>query len=247
MGARKNKRLPYKYKGSHSVVRDFHEFSGIPIDIIELNIQNHRALIRDEWNNTESNFKERDFYAKSRYYVYDLLSANHNWMIYIKKLHSTFPSMFPILYNHPGKKFLEFGGGLGLFCEMMCYKGKDVTYLDIPGQIYNFAAWRFKKYNLPIKTICADPAGFKLDDQYDIIYSDAVLEHVKDPAAAVENLCLHTAKDGVIIHHIDLHGNTPDMPMHKDINVKQLHAIIEKLGFANMTGKNKSFSIWRKK
>ena len=87
---------------------------------------------------------------------------------------------------------MGFGGGLGLFCEIVRELGKEITYVDIPGKVSDFARWRFYKNNIPVNFIIVNPKDrLKLSDEYDIIFSDAVIEHLTDPEQVVEELSLH--------------------------------------------------------
>jgi len=238
-----------RYLKHATVIQDFAEFSGLSIPEIERRIFVHHTLAGEEWHNVvgqEFNQKSQEFYKNSSYYIYDLLSVNYNKTALISKLNSICPGMLNLIRQHPGKDFLEFGGGTGLFCEQVFNLGKNVTYLDIPGQVLNFAKWRFAKYQLPIDLICSQPDCLKLDRSFDIIFSDAVFEHLIDPEQVLSELCDHTKPDGLIILLIDLSGHTEEFPMHREIDIIALHQLIRAKGFVNLVGENSFCSIWQK-
>lgn len=239
----------YYFQSSHSVVKDFSEFSCLTMDEIEHNINNFLQLTKTEWNYiTSDKFSEKacEFYNNSKYYIYDLLSANYNMEVIINKLNSFNPLIFDSIKNHHGKAFLEFGGGLGVFCEIVARLGKEVTYLDIPGQAFDFAIWRFKKYNIPIDVICSDPCNLKLEKSFDIIFSDGVLEHVINPEEVTYKLSTCLNKDGLLILLVDLFAHPEEIPMHRDINICSIHDIIKNNGLENISGKDTFCSVWRK-
>ncbi len=240
----------YVYRVDGQIIRDYSEFSGVAVKEIRGNIANFHSLANKEWDSIpESSYKNKAdiFYELSNSYIYDLLSVNYKKDNVVKKINKFNPLIMKHIKSHPGKKFLEFGGGLGIFCEIVTKMTKEVTYLDIPGLVSDFAIWRFKKYNLPIKIIINDPhAQVKLSDSYDIIFSDAVLEHVDDPEDKVDILCKHLSENGLLILLVHL-DNSGDFYMHNNINIYNVHMAIKKNGLFNICGENTFCSIWKKR
>ncbi len=76
-------------------------------------------------------------------------------------------------------------------CPLAHEWGKEVTYVDLPGLVADFAVWRFKRHGWPIRMLLSDPKGLRLEDQYDVVFSDAVLEHVVDSDQVISELCRH--------------------------------------------------------
>lgn len=239
----------FNYLSHATIIHDFAEFSGKPVIEIEHNMNHHNQLVNQEWENIEEKSyadKALKFYEKSKYYIYDLLSFNYNHLSVINKLNCFNPLIFELMKKHSGKDFLEFGGGIGVVCEIAYKLGKNVTYLDIPGQVFDFATWRFKKYNLPINIICSHPNHLSLNQKYDLIFSDAVIEHVINPQATINTLCQYVKNNGLLILLLDLSGHNEEYPMHQDIDIVPIHQIIENNCFVNISGKNSFCSIWRK-
>lgn len=234
----------------YDVIKDFSEFSHLSFQTIEKRINGFEVFTSKEWNDIpHPSYEEKvnHFYKTSQYYIYDLLSANYSKKAVIDKLNNFSPQILQMIDDHPGKRIMEYGGGLGVFCEIVADMGKEVTYLDIPGLIFDFATWRFKKYHIPIsRTMCSDPNQMKLDMNYDIIFSDAVLEHVLNPEKTIQYLCTHIATNGLFILLVDLSGPTKNYPMHQHINIDNLHKIIRENHFQNIIGDNKFCSIWQK-
>lgn len=231
------------------VLNDFSEFSGLPPATIAKRIQEATVRCGQEWNALAVDTfdaKAGIFYGQSKNYIYDLLSANHSKKGVIRKMDYFNPLILYLLKTHAGKKFLDFGGGTGVMCEIAHGVGKSASYLDIPGYVSDFAQWRFKRHNLPIRTIIASVENFALPEDFDIIFSDAVFEHLVSPEKTANELCQHIKRGGLFILLIDLSGHTAEMPMHRDVDIKGIHSIIAGNGFVNILGENTFCSVWQK-
>lgn len=231
------------------VIADFAEFSGLPVYEIFYNISNFQELAKKEWNAipaADFGEKAERFYKTSGNYIYDLLSVGYSQRAVIDKLNAFNPRILESIKKHSGKKFLDFGGGLGNVCIIASRIGKEVFYLDIPGKIFDFAVWKFKKYKFPISAIKSDPVKLALSQNFDIIFSDAVLEHVIHPEETIDHLCGKINSGGLFILLVDLSGHTEGTPMHRDINIRGIHDIFRKNKFVNEYGENGFCSAWRK-
>ena len=239
----------YCYHFLDTVVNDFSAFSGLPTTEIEARINHFSELTSQEWKSLPGGDyaeKAARFYGQTQSYIYDLLAVNYRKEAAIAKLNATSPQVLAALQAHPGRKFLEFGGGVGLVCEIAAGLGKEVTYLDLPGLVSDFAAWRFKRCGLPIRVALSDPRALRLNETYDIVFSDAVLEHVADPEQAITELCTHVNPGGLFILLVDLHGPTETFPMHRTIDIVRIHELIERWAFRNLLGRGSFCSIWAK-
>lgn len=239
----------YYFHDTDTVISDFAEFSNEDIRSIESRMNDFHELAGNEWDELpqpDYAGKASRFYSSSKFYIYDLLTANFGHQIVLDKLNHYNPQMLKMIASHPGKKFLEFGGGLGVVCEIVQGLGKDVTYLDIPGLVSEFAAWRFKKYDLPVRMIMSNPEKLELQDAYDIIYSDGVLEHVVHPEQIVQTLCEHLNPGGIFVLIVDLAGPSEKFPMHRHVDIKSLHSIMRENGLTSIQGEGAFCSIWKK-
>jgi 2-polyprenyl-3-methyl-5-hydroxy-6-metoxy-1,4-benzoquinol methylase len=239
----------YVFQPAHTVISDYSEFSGLPIAEIEKRINSYKKLTSKEWKNVPGEdfaAKAETFYSASEYYICDILTANLSKQTVIDSKNSFSPKILESIRNHPGKKFLEFGGGTGVFCEIVHGFGKDVTYLDLPTRQFEFAEWRYKKYGLPIRMLQTVPNRLELDGKYDIIYTDAVMEHLVDPHTPAKEMADHLAPRGILVMLVDLTGEEPDMPMHKDVDIVALHDVLAKAGLRNIHGLHTFCSIWEK-
>jgi len=165
----------------------------------------------------------------------------------IDKINKFLPGLLDYIKEHPGKKFLEFGGGIGDVCQYLAEWGqKDVTYMDIQSHITDFAMWRFKKYNVNLKTEIIPQEDFVLTDTYDFVYQDAVLEHLspEKQISYTDKLARAVNRDGLFIMIVDLCGETDDMPMHFNVDINAVHNAIENVGLICHFGRNEFASVW---
>ncbi len=246
---RRGHEAPYTWDPSHDVITDYAEFEGIDVKEVERRIRDYKTLTRAEWlalPGRDFGDKARDFYGTSAYYICDILAANVSKNTLREKLDGYSPLFLNSIRNHPGKRFLEFGGGTGVFCELVADMGKDVTYLDIPGRQFEFAKWRFEKHGIPVKMQQTVPGELRLEGTFDILFTDAVMEHLDDPCTPTRDLCGHLAPGGIFIMLVDLSGEEEDMPMHKDVDIKALHATLSDAGLVCVHGHHQFASIWSK-
>jgi len=119
------------------------------------------------------------FYEKTDHYLYELLywESCKSKFVEFKKL-----GLF--IKKHKIKKILDYGGGIGSLCIYMHNKGMRCDYLDVPGRTSDFASWRFKKRGMESKVLFADKSlPFQ---EYDLVTSYDVLEHIYNPEDSVE-------------------------------------------------------------
>ena len=241
----------YEYDPEDTVIADFAEFASQPIPEIVAGIRQFRRLVQRDWRELGTlSFEEasKKFYSQSQAYVFDLLSGNPNRRVVLEKLDRFSPAIVSGIRQHTGRRFLEFGGGLGLFCEIVAGFGKEVTYLDIPGRVSEFAAWRFQKYGLPVRTIIKEAGCLDGLENYDIIYTDAVLEHMPywEQQRVVKALGDHVSAGGILVLLVDLSGPTAENPTHEVVDIDLLHSTLEGTGLRCQEGRGKFWSLWQR-
>lgn len=229
------------------IIKDYAEFSGESLEELSNKLINHKTINRDEFNQSKDSF---DFYETSSSYVYDLLYHNLNTQDVYSKIDIFSPHFFTFLKQKNWNSFAEFGGGLGTVCELVKSIRPDIkiTYIDIKSKISDFTLWRWNKNNIDINTIIIPQTDFTLPDTYDIIFTDAVIEHLESNQQSryIKKLIDYVNKDGLFIPLIDLEGNTAEMPMHFNVDIKKLHEIIELNGGYCLSGRNEFSSVWKK-
>jgi SAM-dependent methyltransferase len=241
----------YEYHPDDTVVADFAEFASQPTSDIVAGIRKYRQLVQGEWKMLGASIFEeasRKFYAQSQTFAFDLLAGNYNRRVVLEKLEGFSPAIMSSIKQHPGLRFLEFGGGLGVFCEVVSELGKSVTYLDIPGRISEFATWRFQKRGIPVRTVIVEPGHLDGLEDYDIVFTDAVLEHLPpdEQRRVVRLLGSHVTAGGLLVLLVDMSGPTRANPTHEVVHIDVLHSILDECGLRCQDGRGKFWSIWRR-
>jgi len=230
---------------------DFSEFSGEPLDTVVEKVLAHHVLTNEDFHSIFAEVKDkksatRKFYTDSKNYVYDILGATNSFEGTSNK-NNQFLSGVMQRMKDAGPKFLEFGGGTGIMCEMMATWGqKAVTYTDVIGSyVSEFAQWRFKKYNLDIEVKLLDQEDFELDDTYDVIFTDAVWEHLMhhQQLTYAAKLAKALNKDGLLVLIADLSGECEAYPMHFDININETNQVLINEGLTSIQG-NGFATVW---
>ena len=238
---------PYVFEPEHEVVRDFAEFSGLSIEELSRLIDDFRRLSAEEWRAHPGagwGEKAATFYGASETYVYDLLRANPSRSFVLEKLGRFEPRLVEALREHPGRRLLEFGGGTGVFCQIAVEMGKSVTYLDLPGRASEFAAWRFRKLCLDVDVVLVRPGDLELHGEWDVIFSDAVFEHLVDPVGTARTLARHLAPGGFLGLLIDLEGDNPELPMHRPVDLAAVQGALAAEGLSPRFGLGSFVSGW---
>jgi 2-polyprenyl-3-methyl-5-hydroxy-6-metoxy-1,4-benzoquinol methylase len=242
---------PYRYRPGDTVVEDFAEYAGLPVSEVERAVADYHRLNAEEWNGLQVSTpadRARDFYSGSKNYAFDLLHANPRPEAVIAKLDAIDPRIFPAVADHPGRTFLEFGGGLGVFCELMARRGKVAHDLDIDGPVSTFARWRFARHGLEVAYLRAETDRVHVPGRYDAVFTDAVLEHLPPPLQeeAASALGRAVAPGGVLAFLVDTSGPSEKYPMHHHVDLRALHRRLAESGLRCQAGRGRYWSIWRR-
>ena len=97
-----------------------------------------------------------------------------------------------------GRSALDVGCGAGLLCEPLARMGAAVTGVDAAPENVATAAAHAAQSGLAIDYRAGELSAQKLE-QFDLVTSMEVIEHVTDPAAFVAELATHLKPDGLLI------------------------------------------------
>lgn len=241
------------------VVEDFSEYIGEDVFEVTERVGKFKEVGFDEFNSALAEVgddkweAQKIFYESSNTYVYDLLSVNGCRVGVANKLNKFLPGIVEGMKN-TGDTFLEFGGGIGVLCQMMHEWGnKKVTYVDIESPVTEFARWRFEKHGLTdeieMKIISQD--DFILDSQYSVIFTDAVWEHLppERQESYIAKLANAVESSGLFVFIVDVDGAVADRPMHYPVDMDKMFEILREHGMTStfVHGYKKFASVWYKK
>ena len=231
-------------RNSMGLMEDYSGWSGISYEAVRSRVLDGRKELAKDYSQHDS---EESFYRDSFAYVYDVMSASDTPQDLENKLEKFMPGITNVIKNTYGR-LIDFGGGTGLFCEWAVKNTKmHVSYCDLPGHLSSFAEWRFTKHKLSVEMVFAGMTDFTLPRTYDVIFSDAVWEHL-DPEMQLryaDKLPTYLNDGGLFVLLIDLAGESIEMPMHYNVDVVKVHDEIEK-HLVCVYGRNNFASVWRR-
>ena len=154
-------------------------------------------ITEQEWDsrNIDQHNQEEtaNFYKETPNYIFELMES---WSTIDKNLMAE--KVCIIMGNHGVGRVLSYGTGIGQDVIYYCYNNFDVAAADLPGKTFDFAKWRFKKYNINVHTIDIVD-DYPLKDKYDAITCFEVLQHVIQPDETIKYLREHLNKNGLLI------------------------------------------------
>lgn len=202
------------------------EYTGLPRDLVAecaRNFGNFNQVAWRECAGADWEQKAKVFYERSDEYLFDLLYGSQSKAAR-KQTYERW-GHWPWLQS-AGPDALEFGGGLGFCCSLLKDAGKNVTYVDVDGPAAKFARWFFLRSQQDIEIVLTPSDRLVLPEgrQWDLVFSDSVIEHVPDPAATVERLARAVRPGGLLYLIIDAHEVSPAFPMHRHVHLDELLA-----------------------
>lgn len=209
-----------------------------PDDVIQRIMDNPQEKVAEAWKKANPQTQEeRDlFYATCPDYLYDLVMWN---------VSPTFRNIIDSIPPVEGKTILDFGAGLGSTTLWMAgSKAKQVDYCDLPGVLWDFAAWRCEKSNLSYCVNFISNPAFK--NKYDMVVAIDVFEHLPEETLAYYLNQLYDAlrPGGQIFCHVEYDKHGGAYPQHYEYRQEYMD-MMRGAGFeqVQMSG---SIQLWRK-
>ena len=177
-------------------------------------------------------FKSTSFFDWAAYWLCWTQSGIdiQNWDYQLLKLYEMYK-------DQPKKSYLEIGPGVGvLSLSLKKLLDVDVTWLTVPDEEAQWAAWRkkssrelYRKYDIKIQEAYVELEDF--DGEYDIILLSQVMEHfVFNPVGTIKKLMKHLKPDGTMfISLADIIYNNPpnvesyrEMPYPEELRMREI-------------------------
>ncbi|HSY06827.1 MAG TPA: class I SAM-dependent methyltransferase [Steroidobacteraceae bacterium] len=113
-------------------------------------------------------------------------------------------ALAPWLRRAPGLRVLDVGCGVGRWSRLLAGRGARVTGIDLSPTMIDEARRRAAAQGVgnACRFLVADLATLATGEEFDLVLSVTVLQHILDPAAlraALERMAQHLAPDGVLI------------------------------------------------
>ena len=153
------------------------------IDKIE--IEKFSKLAKDWWN-PKGKFRPLHLFNPTR------IKFIKEKLIYHFKLNSNNEKPLEQL------KVLDIGSGGGLLCEPLNRLGAEVVGIDASSNNIQVAKLHAKEMNLNIKYIHSSPENINLKNEFDVVLSMEVVEHVADINLFIEKCSKLIKKNGIM-------------------------------------------------
>ena len=130
-------------------------------------------VVADLWEleKPETPDEVRGYYGHTRQYLYALVKWNST---------VAYQKILSHLKDVRGERIFEFGGGIGTTTEFLVTHGNTVVYYDLPGELLDFAKWRFNRLNGYRHRIelWGDDAIIKMHEAFDRVVAIDSIEHI---------------------------------------------------------------------
>jgi len=170
----------------------------VDLAAIESSCKDATRALSDDWRRmvdpADSKSIER-FYDQGQGYLFELM-----WW------HTLVPDHGPLAYvlaldfarqRQSGRRYLDFGAGVGAGGLLFVRHGFDVSHADISSTLLRFSRWRMERRGLPAEFIDLKEASLPAD-AFDMITAMDVFEHLPDPVKAVDHLAVALKRGGFL-------------------------------------------------
>ena len=211
----------------HDLFELLAEFLDLPVAEVRAASAQYGQANREAWAECSGESwseKAKSFYGEASGYLLDVIHANQS-KARLASIYQQFGHWQWI--ERSGPEVLEFGGGSGVACSLFRDLGRRVTYCDVDGPVSKFARWYFERTgqnDIEILLTPAERLELPRNRQWDFVFSDAVIEHLVDPAPTVDRLAQAVRPGGILYLIIDAHNVGPDFPMHQHVSIDDIIA-----------------------
>jgi SAM-dependent methyltransferase len=156
-----------------------------------------RAL-SDDWRRMVDPADTRSidrFYDQGQGYLLELtwwhtLVSDHGPLAYVLALDF-------VRERQSGRRYLDFGGGVGAGGLLFARHGFHVSHADISSPLLRFSQWRMERRGLSADFIDLKDVSLP-PDTFDAITAMDVFEHLPDPVRAVDQLAVALKRGGIL-------------------------------------------------
>jgi mycofactocin glycosyltransferase len=202
------------------------------LDAVEARCRAIGQELREDWGRIvardDPSSIER-FYDRSQAHLFELiwwhtLSDDETPLAYVLALE--------FARRHPGRRYLDFGAGVGSGAILFARNGFEVALADISSPLLRFGEWRLNQRAL--KGQILDLKTLELPAQaFDVITTMDVFEHLADPVQAVDQLAVALRPGGHIFGRFAAHED-PERPQHIVFDFEPTFRRFKALGFVEV-------------
>jgi len=190
------------------------------------------TVLKQEWQATVTPEEPRSierFYDESRTTMYELmwwhsLRDDTSPLAYVTALH--------LARQRGGRRYLDFGSGVGSGAILFARHGFDVTVADISSTLLQFTSWRLARRSLAATRVDLKTASLPRYS-FDLVTAMDVFEHLVDPVSTVEQLSDAMAPGGWLFARIAAEPDV-DRPQHIVQDFEPTFERLRSLGFTEV-------------
>jgi len=216
------------------------EFLCLAEDDVRRRFESGTANFSEEWHARVSDASDERavtrFYNESITEVFDLA----NWHA-TDPIHTRAVICADIASQQPGRRYLDYGSGIGSDALVFAAAGFEITLADVADPLLAFAKWRCERRGIRVRTIDlkrqpSPPHAFDVAVCFD------VLEHVHRPLRTLDAISRSLSPGGLLFVHAPF-GEDKERPMHvvyEDVVTPRMHTV----GFEWREDLERSFPRW---
>lgn len=196
---------------AHAFIREASEYFGLPPETVWPRMQQGTQLLADEWRQMHIDPRREEdllrFYNQNTVEAFELLHYNACGDAFVNYV----PAL-EISRSRSGRRYLDYGSGIGSGAILFARHGFDLTLADISGPLLDFARWRFARRGLTGTFIDLKSQDLPARD-FDIITAFDVLEHTNNPLEIIRKLRQRLCIRGLLAINTPFEHDA-DRPMH---------------------------------
>ena len=193
------------------LVAEAAEYFGLTADRVLDRMKNAAERFKDEWQQHVSDPTDEraliQFYNETEAEIFELIDWHASDAIHYRTL-----MCLDVAQRRPGRRFLDYGSGIGSDAIVFAAAGYEVTLADVSEPLLNFARWRCERRGFTVRAVDLKREALPLKT-YDAAVCFDVLEHIPRPLRTLDRIGRTLEPGGLLFLHAPF-GVDPDRPMH---------------------------------
>jgi len=203
-------------------------------------IDNAANAFKNEWQRHVSDPTDERaivrFYNESQTELFELIGWHATDAIHYRTLMA-----LDIAQKRPGRRFLDYGSGIGSDAIVFAAAGYEVTLADVSEPLLAFARWRCERRGYAVRTIDLKTQALPVA-AHDVTVCFDVLEHIPRPMRPLGAINRSMTPGGLLFVHAPF-GVDPDRPMHV-VHDDRIYTRMRTVGFNWRGDLEHDFPTW---
>jgi len=216
------------------------EYFGVSPEQVLARINGAADAFKSEWQQRVGQSTDETaivrFYNESQAELFELVGWHATDAIHYRTLMAV-----DIARRHAGRRFLDYGSGIGSDAIVFADAGYEVTLADVSEPLLAFARWRCERRGYAVRTVDLKRQPLPAD-AFDAAVCFDVLEHIPRPLRALDAIGRSMTPSGLLFMHAPF-GVDPDRPMHV-VHEDQVSTRMRTIGFNWRGDLERDFPTW---